>query len=87
MGYVCFILNLTFCGTVNVIPTQHLIGSTSDINPLLRFCWYQPVFYTVDDSDFPPGIREERGYFVGIAENIGYTMTFRILTDDNQNGH
>ena len=84
MGYVCFLLNLTFCGAVNGIPTQRLIGSTPDISPILRFFWYQHVYYKVDDSDFPSGTREERGHFVGIAENIGHNMTFRILTDDTK---
>ena len=84
MGYVCFLLNLTFCGAVHGIPTQCLIGSTPDISPLLHFSWYQPVYCKIDDSDFPSGTREERGNFVGIAKNVGHTMAFRILTDDTK---
>ena len=84
MGYVCFLLNLIFCGAVNDIPMQRLKGSTPDISPLLRFSWYQPVYYKVDDSDFPSGTREERGHFVGIAENAGHAIIFRILTDNTK---
>ena len=84
MWYICFLLNLTFCGVVNGIPTQHLIGSTPDLSPLLRFCWYQYIYYKVDDSDFPSVTREERGHFVGITENVGHAMIFRILTDDTK---
>jgi hypothetical protein len=82
MGYVCFLLNLTFCGAVNAIPMQCIKGSTPDISPLLRFSWYQPVYYKVDDSSFPSGTREERGHFVGIADNVAPAMAFKILTDD-----
>ena len=72
MGYVYFLLNLAFCSAVNGIPTQCVIVSIPDISPLLRFSWYQPVCYKVDDSDFPSGTREERGQFVGIADNVGH---------------
>jgi hypothetical protein len=82
VGYVCFLLSLTFRGAVNAIPMQCLKGSTPDISPLLRFSWYQPVYYKVDDSDFLSETREERGHFVGIAENVGHAMTFKILTDN-----
>ena len=34
----------------------------------------------MDDSDFPSDTIEEHGYFVGIAENVGHAMTFKILT-------
>ena len=84
MTYVCFLLNLTFCGYINGITSQLLRGSTPDISSLLRFSWYQPVYYKIDDSDFPSGTREGRGHFVGIAENVGHTMTFKILTDDTK---
>ena len=61
MGYVCFLLNLTLCSAVNGIPTQCLIDSTPDINPLLRFCWYQHLYYKVDDSNILSGTHDERG--------------------------
>ena len=82
MGYVCFLLNLIFCGVVNDIHMQRLKCSTLNISTLLRFCWYQPIYYKVDDSNLPSGTCEERGHFVGIAENVGHAMTFKILTDD-----
>ena len=84
MGYVYFLLNLTFYGTVNGIPAQYLIGSTPDISSLLRFSWYRSVYYNVDESDFLSRTREERGHFVGNAKNIGHAMIFRVLTDDTK---
>ena len=80
--YVCFILNHTFCNSINSVPIQQLTGSTGDISSLLRFSWYQPVYYKVDDSDFPSETREKRGHFVGISEHVGHAMTFKVLTDD-----
>ena len=80
--YVCFLLNNVYNHTIKAVPIQKLNGSTNDISPLLRFYFYEPVYYKLDDSDFPSGSREKRGYFVGIAENVGHAMTFKILTDD-----
>ena len=80
--YVCFLLNHSYCVSIKAVPIQLLTGSTPDISPLLRFYWWQSVYYKVDDSDFPSDTRELRGHFVGIAEHVGHAMTFKILTDD-----
>lgn len=83
--YVCFILNHTASGTIGWrAPLEVLTGSTPDISPLLRFQWWEPVYYKVDDADFPSESRELRGHFVGIAEHVGHAMTYKILTDDTQ---
>ena len=83
--YVCFILNMTASLALNgAVPIQRATGSTNDISPLLRFHWYEPVYYKLDNSDFPSSSRELKGRFVGIAENVGHAMTFKILTDDTQ---
>jgi hypothetical protein len=47
LGYVCFILNHTVCGIHNDIPMTRLTGSTHDISPLLRFHWWEEVFYKI----------------------------------------
>ena len=71
-----------YCASIKGIPAQQPTGSIPDISPLLRFYWWQPVYYKVDDSCFPSNTRELRGRFVGIAEHVGHAMTFKILTDD-----
>ena len=63
---------------------HYIMDPTPDISPLLRFCWHQPIHYKIDDSKFPLETREERGQYVGIAENIGHVMTLRMLTDDTK---
>ena len=81
--YVCFLLNHTASAALAyATPLQRATGSTPDISPLLRFTWYEPVYYKVDDSAFPSESREELGRFVGIAEHVGHAMTFKILTED-----
>ena len=82
--YVCFLLNNVYNNTINAVPLQCLHGSTNDISPLLRFYWWQPVYYKVDDSDFPSETREGRGRWVGVAEHVGHAMTFKVLTDDTR---
>ena len=82
MAYVCFLLNHTYNGSIRSVPITVATGSTPDISPLLAFAWWEPVYYKVDDSSFPSDTREKRGRFVGIAENVGHRMTFKVLTDD-----
>ena len=57
-------------------------GSTPDISSLLCFRFYEPVYYKLDDSDFPSDSTEKLGHFVGIAENVGHALTFKVLTND-----
>jgi hypothetical protein len=80
--YVCFLLNNTWCKAVDDIPIRMSPGSTNDISPLLCFHFWEPVYYKLDDSDFPSDSREKRGHFVGISESVRHAMTFKILTDD-----
>ena len=51
---------------------------------MLRFSIWDPVYYKLDNSDFPSGSTEGRGRWVGIAENVGHDMTYKILTDDTK---
>jgi hypothetical protein len=83
--YVCFLLNSTSSKALSGdVPIQVLMGSNKDISPLLQFCWYEPVYYLVDDSPFPSDSRGKCGYFVGITEHVGHAMTFKVLTNDTQ---
>ena len=66
--YVCFLLNNTWCESIGDVPIRLSTGSTNDISPLLCFHFWEPVYYKVDDSDFPSDTREKRGHFVGISE-------------------
>ena len=83
--YVCFLLNLMASEVLNwQSPLARLTGSTPDISPLLRFSFWEPVYYKIDDSDFPSDSTEARGRWVGVAEHVGHMMTYKILTDDTR---
>ena len=80
--YVAYLLNFTYSESIKGIPIQKLRGSTPDISPLLRFHFWQEVYYKLDDSDYPSDSREAKGNFVGISETVGHAMTYKILTQD-----
>jgi hypothetical protein len=67
---------------VDDIPIRMSMGSTNDISPLLCFHFWEPVYYKLDDSDFPSDSREKRRHFVGISKSVRHAMTFKILTGD-----
>jgi hypothetical protein len=79
--YVAVLVNLTYNWTIGGIPLQCAEGSTQDINPLLQFYWWEPVYFKVDDAVFQSSSREERGHFVGISTNVGHAVTYKILCD------
>ena len=82
---VCYVMNYIYNKLIDGIPMQPFTGSTSDISPLLCFEWWEPVYYKAYDQGFPSESREERGPFVGVAENVGHVMMFkRILTEDTK---
>ena len=63
---------------------RKLNGSTPDISALLRFHFWQDVYYKLDDADFPSQSREEKGHFVGFSEHVGHALTYKILTIDTK---
>ena len=85
LQYVCTVLNCTVARSLNWrVPLTVLTGTLVDVSPLLRFHWYQPVFYTLEHATFPSEPKEALGYFVGLSPNCGHAMTFKVLTDDTQ---
>ena len=83
LQYVCTVLNCTVARSLNWrVPLTVLTGTLVDVSPLLRFHWYQPVFYTLEHSTFPSESKEALGYFVGLSPNCGHAMTFKVLTAD-----
>ena len=84
LEYVCYILNRL---SSKVLDHKTLLevatGQHPDISPLLQYSFYEPVYYrSYDDEGFPSESREKKGYWVGIAENIGNALTYKVLTDD-----
>src|SRR5512137_399541 len=83
--YMCYSQNHTAILSLgNRTPTEWLLGYTPDITVLLQFQFWEPVYYAKYDAKFPADNTEMLGRFVGIAENVGNAMTFKILTEEGK---
>jgi hypothetical protein len=80
--YVCFVLNNAFSEIIQSTPLHQAYGTDNDISPMLYFSFYKPVYYLVDETAFPSESKELRGRSVGVSENVGHFMTYKILMDD-----
>jgi hypothetical protein len=64
-------------------PHAKHFGVTPDISALLTFHFYEPLCYL--DVEAPAQIsRENAGYWLGVANNVGDALTFKILTDNTE---
>ena len=89
LQYICVVLNHLASPTLQgICPVQALEGTTPDISFMLHFSFYEPVYYRIDSSEpdfhFPSSSNEEKGYWVGFANNPGDRLTWRIPTEDTQ---
>jgi hypothetical protein len=80
--YVCFVLNNAFSEVIQSTPLRQAYGTDNNISPMLYFSFYKPVYYLVDETTFPSKSKELHGQWVGVSENVGHFMTYKILTDD-----
>ena len=79
LQYVCYLLNHSYNDTLNGVPLQLLTGTTVDISPLLRFHFWQKVYYKKVDNSFPSDSVEDLGHIVGISEHCGHALTYKVL--------
>lgn len=79
MTYVCCILNHTYNDIIKNTPLNASAGSTCDTSPLLRFRFWQPIYFNMHESSFSIKTAESRGRFVGISKPAGHHMTHKIL--------
>ena len=83
MRYACFVYNHTAVSSLDwKTPMSILTGITPDISVLLRFAFYEKVYYKTEEPSFPSDSPESLGYFVGISENVGHAMTYKILNPE-----
>ena len=54
-----------------------LQGFTKDISAYLHYPYQQPVCYLDVDAKFPSS-KEQPGYWVGMADNVGDMLTYKI---------
>ena len=83
LAYVIFVMNHTALESLNWrTPIEWLLGYTPDITRLLKFEFYEPVYFPADEHSFPKDNTEILGRFVGISETVGHKMTYKILTEN-----
>jgi hypothetical protein len=85
LQYVCYLLSHTYNMTIDAVPLTKLLGSTVDISPLLRFHFWERVYYHQSETSFPSNLKEGLGNKVGISEHCGHALTYKVLTADT--GH
>ena len=77
--HVCFVLNHAHNATIKNMPLNDATWSTCDISPIIRFYFWQPIYFNEDGRSFPSDTTEIRGRFVGISKNVGHDMNLKIL--------
>ena len=48
---------------------------------MLRFYFWQKVYYLREDYDYPSESKEAVGHIVGISEHVGNALTWKVLTE------
>ncbi len=82
LQYVCFVLNHTARERLGWrTPIEWLLGTTPDITVLLRFIFWEPVYYLKYENETTKKSEVAVGRFVGISEHVGHAMTYKILTE------
>jgi hypothetical protein len=61
--------------------TLYFSNSSPDISHILMFYWFKPVLYLDPVFKFPETTGRP-GYAVAFADNVGDTLTFKILKKD-----
>jgi hypothetical protein len=80
LQYVCFLLNHLCNTTLQAVRLTCLKGITVDISVLLRFHFWQPVYFNLSEYSFPSESKEALGHVVGISEYCGHALTFKVLS-------
>ena len=60
------------------IPHSLVTGEMTDVSAYLSFHWWQEILYET------PTKQEALGRWVGVAHNVGDTLTYLVLTNDTQ---
>ena len=82
--YVIFILNcIAYAGLDWRTPLEVWGGSTPDISIITQFCFWDLVYYSVD-NDWPSQSGEKLAHFVGFGDTVGDALTYKLLTVDTK---
>jgi hypothetical protein len=84
LEYVCLLLNHAYNDNIQGVPLQHLNGHTPKIRVLLRFNFWQKVYYKKVDSHFPSDSVEAFGHIVGISDHCDDALTHKAFNPSTQ---
>ena len=83
MLYVIFLLNHMINETTGQVPHTHALGAPTDNSALMSYHWWEPVYYSVDNS-FPSTSGEMPGVWAGVAEDQGDALTYKVISQDTK---
>ena len=82
--YVIFILNCIAYAVLDWrTPLEVWGGSTPDISIITQFCFWDLVYYSVDNN-WPSQYGEKLAHFVGFGDTVGDALTYKLLTVDTK---
>ena len=87
MKYVLFIMNRMALKSINWrTPYEMLHGSTPDISMIMRFKFWDLVYFNTDPAQytFPSTSNETLARFVGFSESVGHTMTYILYAMESK---
>ena len=69
-----------FDNSIKAVPLTVLTGQMPDISPLLRFHFWQRVYFVTPKKhrEYPSKSFEKIGHIVGISEHCGHAMTWKV---------
>lgn len=79
LQYMCFLLNHCYDSMIGTIPLSLHTGVTIDTSILLRFHFYQKVYFQLNETKFPSGSKEALGYMVGFSDHVGNALCYKVL--------
>ena len=83
LQHVCMIMNSMALKSLEYqTPYKKLFGVSPNISALTQFHFSEPVYFKwnhMNWKDFPGELNKELGYWVGVAENVGHALTYKIL--------
>ena len=83
MLYIVSLMNFTAVESLRwITPYQATFGTMPNISSLLQFTFFQLIYYSKDNSF--PASQEKLGHWLGVTKNMGDTLTYWILADNNE---
>ena len=88
LQYVAYVLNYLSNENLDYItPHQAATGQRPDTSAILRFQFWEPVYYVLDkekQGGFPSTSSYRMGWFAGFEENVGNVICCKIFTANTQ---